>query len=154
MLDGDSHVGAYSKGTAPILAHQVRTHDMKAKGNADPKPRPLSSAILGPSWPRGRDFYFYSTSLLLYPPQVSPDSGGWSFRYCNQSPRTYQRKTPWLLSFGVRVFLQLRTVWLLITNNLTFLLRSRFQQGLFHPVCRFSVALLAVALLYARNGEP
>jgi hypothetical protein len=95
-----------------------------------------------------------STSLLLYPPQVSPDSGGWSFRYCNQSPRTYQRKTPWLFFFGVRVFLQLRTVWLLITNNFTFLLRSRFQQGLFRPVCRFSVALLVVALLYARNGEP
>ena len=62
LLDGDSHVGAYSKGTGPILAHQGLTHDMKAKGNADPKPRPLSSAILGPSWPRGRYFYFSASS--------------------------------------------------------------------------------------------
>lgn len=74
---------------------------MKVKGNADPKPRPLSSAILGP---------VDDTSLLRHPPQEK-FFGGWSFAFRYINPRlTYHRKTPWIFFHGT----------VLITNYLRF----------------------------------
>jgi hypothetical protein len=95
------------------------------KGNADPKHRPVSSAIFGPV-----DILLF---FVFHLGRISPEVGVSRFSI---SIPAYQRKTPWI-SFCRMV---------LITNYFTFLLRSfsgdlaspRLSGRKFHPCAPLS----------------
>jgi len=105
------------------------------KGNADPKHRPLSSAIFGPV-----DILLF---FVFHLGRISPEVGVSRFSI---SIPAYQRKTPWISFYRM----------VLITNYFTFLLRSfsgdlaspRLSGRKFHnftPVRRFLSISVSVA---------
>jgi hypothetical protein len=142
LLDGVSHVRAYGKGTAPILAHQGR---VKAKGNADTKSRPLSGAILGRSWPRGRYSTQYSTSLL----HIHSNFSGARRLEFSRPLRIPKEDTLDVILRCPGSVQRLRTVWFLITNNLRFYCVPDSRGSSILCAAFFSVSVAFPALLYS-----
>jgi hypothetical protein len=99
-------------------------HDMKAKGNADPNHRPLSSAFLGP---------VDDTSLFRHPPQSF--SGGGVSRFAINNPRLPKGRHLGYSSSVVRVC---EAVYGMITITLRF----------------YCVPLQGPRLAYYRGGSP
>ena len=140
LLDGVSHVGAQRH------CSDSRTSGPHARceGNADPKPKPLSSAILGPKFvpvDGTSTSTSTSTSFLLYSSQVSPEVG--LPAHAKGGHLGYHS------SVSVFFFFYSCALYgLLITNErLTFLLRSRSPGGSSILCVRRFIFSVSVALL-------